>query len=177
MINPTLVKPCMRYLQSYLNACWEFKDKKVRWYNLDDPSRFYEWKDTIFEEYERRSLGVGLPEGYVPSSTFWLVENDEFIGTGNLRHWLTPPLEKYGGHIGYAIRPSKWGHRYGTLILRLLLEEARSLQIKRVLLTCDEENTMSAKVMINNGGTYCNTVEVEINGIVRRMARYWIELI
>jgi predicted acetyltransferase len=39
------------------------------------------------------SRGVGIPEGFVAHSTFWLVRNGtEVVGVSSLRHSLTPML-------------------------------------------------------------------------------------
>src|ERR1700741_2474294 len=52
--------------------------------------------------------GIGLPENFVPNSTFWLVdENNNILGTTDIRHRLTESLYIEGGHIGYGIRPSE----------------------------------------------------------------------
>ena len=49
---------------------------------------------------EDHSRGIGLPEGFVPNSTFWLVDGDEVVGVSNLRHALTPKLRR--GSIVFA---------------------------------------------------------------------------
>ena len=51
--------------------------------------------------------GEGIPEGFVPHSTYWLVrDGSEVIGVSNLRHRLTKALRFEGGHIGYGVRPT-----------------------------------------------------------------------
>ena len=67
----------------------------------------------------------GLPEGHVPSSTFWLLDDaDEIVAVSNLRHSLTAFLSSYGGHIGYGVRPSARRRGHATDILRRTLIEA-----------------------------------------------------
>ena len=118
--------------------------------------------------------GEGLPVGYVPCSTYWLVRNGQTIlGTSNLRHQLTPMLLEEGGHIGYSIRPSERRKGYGTLILRLTLERARQLGITRALVTCDHGNIASAGVIRNNGGVFQDEVPLARGKIKHR---YWIDL-
>ncbi|MFN0117271.1 MAG: GNAT family N-acetyltransferase [Elusimicrobiota bacterium] len=47
--------------------------------------------------------GVGLQDGWVAHSTFWLIdENKEIMAISNVRHALTDYLLKLGGHIGYG---------------------------------------------------------------------------
>jgi predicted acetyltransferase len=96
--------------------------------------------------------GRGLPEGYVPASTYWLVCGGRVIGTCNLRHRLTEALRDFGGHIGYSVRPSERRKGYGTRMLKLALEEARLLGVRRALVTCAADNIASARVIENNGG-------------------------
>jgi len=175
MKNTKLVIPSAEYLQSYLEACREFQRIDNNSYRVHDPDTFEKWRNTIFEEYEKARRGIDLQEGYVPASVFWLVGDGEFIGTGSIRHALTPALEKFGGHIGYAVRPSKQNRGYGTRQLEFLLKEASKLGIGRALVTCDDDNVGSYRVMEKNGGIYQDTVESIINGTPRCIRRYWID--
>ena len=57
-------------------------------------------------------------------------------------------LLKYGGHIGYAINPKYWKMGYGKELLKLGLEKARELiEEKNILLTCDNDNIGSYKII------------------------------
>ncbi len=69
--------------------------------------------------------GEGIPDGFVPHSTYWLVRDGvRVIGVSNLRHELTDSLRRDGGHIGYGIRPSERGKGAATELLRLTLQRA-----------------------------------------------------
>jgi predicted acetyltransferase len=122
----------------------------------------------------RYAAGVNLPEGHVPSSTFFLVHQGKIVGHSALRHQLTPALEHEGGHIGYDIRPSARRRGYGTLILALTLKRARNLGLARALLTCDTDNTASARIIERNGGALAARVVSERSG--KLISQYWIEL-
>jgi len=91
-----------------------------------------------------------------------------------LRHQLTPALEHEGGHIGYDIRPSARRRGFGTLILALTLERARILGLARALLTCDTDNTASARIIERNGGALAARVVSNRTG--KLISQYWIEL-
>ncbi len=129
--------------------------------------------DEYLERVRKDALGEDLPEGFVPSTTYWLMEDGEYIGHVNIRHRLTPALERLGAHIGYAIRPSWRGKGYGTQMLRMALEKARSLGVERVLITCDKDNIASRKVIEKNGGVFRDEIEVE--GRSTPTLRFWIE--
>ena len=118
------------------------------------------------------SRGENLPEGYVPQTTFWLIDEEEFIGRVSIRHSLTPHLLREGGHIGYDIRPSKRQMGYGKKMLALALPKAKELGIKKALVTCDETNIGSRKIIEANGGVLENSVEMG-EGKPRKL-RFWI---
>jgi predicted acetyltransferase len=110
----------------------------------------------------------------VASTELWLVEGETFIGRVSLRHTLTAGLLQRGGHIGYYVRPSERHRGYGKAILTLVLQEARQMGIKKVLITCDETNIASKKIIEANGGVLEN-VAVLRKGNPATL-RYWIPL-
>ena len=116
--------------------------------------------------------GIGIPPGFVPHSTFWLMEGGEVVGVSNLRHRLTDALRIEGGHIGYGIRPTARGRGLGREILRLTLVEARRRGIDRVLLTCAKANAASAAVIAANGGRLDSEEFIASRGEV--VQRWWI---
>ncbi len=133
-----------------------------------------------FNSFVRRlreeSRGRGLQSGWVPNTTYWMIGPDASIilGVSNLRHWLTPALEKEGGHIGYMITPSQRRKGYGTQQLALCLEKACAMGLDHVLVTCDTDNIGSARIIEKNGGVLENEVISDISG--KPVSRYWIEL-
>lgn len=133
---------------------------------------------TDFEGFLQRlsdmERGINIPLYLVPASSFWLIDNSEYIGSLNLRHELDYHLLYIGGHIGYDIRPSKRRKGYGKEILRLGLEKARERGLCRVLITCDETNIGSKKIIEANGGVFENAVTQE--GSPVKKLRYWIDI-
>ena len=127
-----------------------------------------------FEKYLKEINSTIVSEGHVPDSTFFLYDEarDIFVGACNIRHYLNESLLKTGGHIGDGIRPSERGKGYGTMIIKLALEECKKLGIDKVLMTCDKDNIGSKKAIIKNGGILENEV-LEDGNIVQR---YWITL-
>lgn len=120
-----------------------------------------------FEDAER---GIGLPDGWVPCTTYWIVDDiapGRVLGSVALRHHIeTDFLREYGGHIGFGVRPSARGAGVASAALRATLPHARALDLTRVLLTCDEDNVASRSTIESCGGAF------------ERMAgdrrRYWI---
>ena len=118
------------------------------------------------------SDGRNLPVGWVPQTTFWLVRDAQrILGCSRLRHRLTSFLAEHGGHIGYDVRPSERRKGYGTRLLQLTLAEARSVGLTKVLITADETNVPSWRIIERNGG------QCEPRGVRREadaVRRYWI---
>jgi predicted acetyltransferase len=69
-----------------------------------------------------------------------------------LRPILSEALLKNGGNIGYAIAPFARGKGYGKEQLRLVLQEAKKLGLKKVLITANNGNKASIGVALANGG-------------------------
>lgn len=118
--------------------------------------------------------GIGLPAGWVPWSEYWLVRGRRILATCGLCHRLTDALRDFGGHVGYATRPSERGKGYATLMLKLLLEKARQMGLDRVLITCGRKNVASARVIRKNGGVLDSESYSTQAGRITQ--RYWIEL-
>jgi predicted acetyltransferase len=118
--------------------------------------------------------GRNLPPDKVPQSTYWLVNaGNQVVGIVRVQHRLNERLLRFGGHIGYYIRPSERGKGYGKLALRLALERSRRLGISRALLTVNPANTFSRRVVLSNGGVEDGQGVDSVLGEV--VDRFWIE--
>ena len=168
-----LVKPGRTLKAQYLAMARDFSEagETAHSRHLVEDDGF----DAFVDELERQARGENLQPDHVPQTTYWLLRSDgAILGTGRIRHYLTPSLEAWGGHIGYDIRPTERRKGYGTLILSLLLREARDLALRRALLTCDDENVGSARVIERNGGVLADRVPTLDTDRLGR--RYWIEV-
>jgi predicted acetyltransferase len=108
-----------------------------------------------FAEYIRRlgcwSKGQELPEKFVPNTFLVGVVGNTIIGRVSIRHELNEFLLQYGGHVGYGVVSSQRNRGYATQMLRLTLPIAAQLGIARILVTCDEDNLASRRVIEKNG--------------------------
>jgi len=169
MTEAFLTRPHTRYKLSFIAAAREFI-KEGTWHG---------WKPSIlqheFESYVDNTLLMATdpPPGLVPQTDYWLiVDGETYAGRVSIRHHLIPGLERYGGHIGYEVRPTQRLRGYGTLMCRLGIVEARRLGIQRILITCDDDNIGSQKIIEANGGVLTDKVD---NGRYVLTRRYWIE--
>ena len=128
---------------------------------------------SLVQKLRDQSAGIGIPEGFVSSTTYWLVDDSEIVGVSNLRHELTEALMLHGGHIGYGVRPSAQGRGYGKELLKKTLAEALKLGIERAVITCDKDNIASSRVIVANGGVLDS--EYPLKGHKGIIQRYFIE--
>src|SRR5262249_6510836 len=63
-------------------------------------------------------------------------------------------LQEYGGHIGYVVRPSARRQGHATAMLRAALPMTYDLGIDPVLVTCDDTNLGSRRVLEAAGGLF-----------------------
>jgi predicted acetyltransferase len=139
--------------------------------------RLFADPDRVVELAKQFEEGNFLPEGYVKQTTFWLVEDGRFLGEIGVRHALTPALLQYGGNIGYEVRYSEWGKGYGTKMLSLALAYCKEvLKLDKVLITCDDDNYASARVIEKNGGVLENKVINHLERGTVTTRRYFITL-
>ena len=112
-----------------------------------------------------------MPEGRVHCSYFWITDGEgadrEVVGFLALRHELNEWLLNEGGHIGYAVRPSRRREGHAGRALALGVRAAADLGIDRVLVTCDVDNDGSRRTIERGGGEYEDTRNGKL--------RYWID--
>lgn len=139
----------------------------IKEYCLDNPKakplgcttelNYEEWIKKISNE----SLGINLLVGRVPSTVYFLMNDNKILGHISIRHNInTEFLSKIGGHIGYGIRPSERKKGYATIMLNLALEKCKELGLEEVEITCKEENVASAKTIENNCGKLIEKVYI-----------------
>ncbi|MEU7866444.1 GNAT family N-acetyltransferase [Dactylosporangium sp. NPDC049140] len=110
---------------------------------------------------------------HVHSTYRWIMEGTTCLGAIELRHAIDHPLlREAGGHIGYNVRPGHRGRGIATWALGETLQQARSMGMDRVLLTCSPENTASARIIEKAGGVLEDVRETSIGP----KRRYWITL-
>ena len=101
----------------------------------------------------------------------WIVEDERVLGGIALRHGDSDYV-RWAGHIGYGIRPTARRRGLATWAIGLMLEEARALGLKRLLVVCAVDNVASVKTIERCGGIFEGVRDTRF-GPARR---YWINL-
>lgn len=170
-----LVRPDIQYKNSYLAALQEYHAEGHRLYN--DIHR-------VSSDFPAFITALRAERGYphqhfqdwvepVPETILWLVKDDEYIGTADIRHRLNWHLEKWGGNIHFVIRPTMRGKGFGKKILTKVKPFANYIGIEKALITVAPDNAPAIAVIEFCGGVFANELH-ETNQFPARR-RYWLD--
>lgn len=178
---PQLVPPALAYAPSFTEAMREgYSRDTLRPETAESIDQVAGDPAAFVESQLSPPTTVTLPDGSqgaaVPYTVLWYVEGDRFLGSLHIRHHLNENLEKVGGHVGYAVRPSARGQGHASAILAAGLDYIRAhLPLQRVLLTVNSQNTASIRVIEKNGGVHTASIaHIWLPG--ETALHYWIEL-
>ncbi len=181
---PELVPPHPRFRESFVAAVDEIQaagepdsvaglwlipgiagveEETVTRAEIADPAGFARFVDRLLAMADPT---VPVPDGIVHATHLWWTEGSTYLGRLSIRHTLTGWLRDFGGHIGYVVRPSARGHGHASAMLRASLPWARELGLENVLVTCDDTNVASRKVIEAAGGVFDDQREQKL--------RYWV---
>jgi predicted acetyltransferase len=100
--------------------------------------------------------------GWVPEYHFTVVgqASGEPVGLLRLRVGTNESIERYAGHVGYAIAASHRGNRYAAHAVEAVLPLASRLSAGPLWITCDPDNLASRRTCEIVGATYVETVRI-----------------
>ncbi len=175
MTASKLVRPAADYKESFLEALQEYHEEGRYLYNKLSVLR------SEFDEFVKE---LRAERGYphqpyqewvdpVPETVTWLVKDNEYLGTVDIRHRLNWHLEKWGGHIHFIIRPSRRGMGFGRKILLKAMPIANYLGVETALLTVDPENEAAIRIIESCGGEFHDELPCTDQFPARK--RYWLD--
>ena len=168
-----LVKPDL----SYADEIIKYKEESLAESPIINSSISLEKFSSVkgwLKELKMKSSEDTVPKGLVPSTTYLAIrEIDNYIvGMVDIRHYLNEFLTQVGGNIGYDVRKSERNKGYAKQMLKFTLEKCKDLKIKKVLITCDEDNIASEKVILS-----ANAKLEDIRNVDgENKKRFWIDL-
>lgn len=170
-----LEEPTIKRKQEVIELIKEFKD-----YNSEVAgSSFLDKKINNYENWLEflEEIKNNNNENLCPGIQYFLIRKNDnrIVGLINIRYNLNDWMMKYGGHIGYSIRPTERNKGYSKINLYLALEKCQKLGLKEILITANDDNIASYKTIETFGGELKNKFKnKETNNIPIR--RYFINV-
>ena len=129
-----------------MDFCREFLDRGERisgGVGLESAESYEQWlrKETV-PHYGRVKEAVFLAED----------ETGRLVGISDIRLQSNDFIRNFAGQVGYSVRPSCRGRGYATDILALILQKARKLGFTELLITCNQPNLASARMIEKKRG-------------------------
>ena len=170
-----LVRPTPEHKESAEDFRQEFYDcgeKIINGSALLDRLEYGNW----IEHIRKNSNPETVTKDWVVFDTFFVVRKSDgrIVGIIDIRHNTDNEfLSKYGGHIGYSVRPSERRKGYATQMLQKALGYAKSIGLTEVMLGCYSDNLGSIRTIEKCGGVLTETKPF-LDG--KPMNVYWIML-
>lgn len=170
-----LVKPNLKHKIASEEMKKEFfnnNEKIINGSSLLDQMEYIEWLEHLKNNCDPNKTS----KDWVTSSTFLAIRetDNHIVGIVDIRHNINVEfLSKYGGHIGYAIRPSERKKGYATAMLKLALKYSKTIGLSKVMLGCFSNNIPSKRTIEKCGGILTET-KPYVDGSL--MDVYWITL-
>ena len=114
---------------------------------IDDFDSFYKFIKSL-ENKEN------LPNGYVISYNYLIMENYEIVGVLSIRFDTNDLILNKAGHIGYGIIKRKRRKGYATKAMLFAMEELKKENFKDCIVTTHKNNIASQKTIIKCGGIF-----------------------
>ncbi len=148
-----LVKPTKEYEKKAIEYIQEFYEYNSKINGVGGLDRYLNDYDGWLYKLENDRNRIPNEEK-VPTETYFLIRSvdNKIIGMINIRLSLNERLRKFGGNIGYSIRPTERRKGYNKINLYLALVVCKKHGIKEVLMDCDKDNLGSAKTIQALGG-------------------------
>ncbi|HRJ06391.1 MAG TPA: GNAT family N-acetyltransferase [Candidatus Saccharibacteria bacterium] len=134
--------------------------------HLEDFTEYDVWLEKVHKD-----LHGSLEPGRVRATQYLPYDGDTLVGMIQLRHSLNEYLENFGGHIGYCVHPNERRKGYASAMLKACKQKAAELGIKRILITCDDDNAASEGVICKAGGKFEDTRTQPDN---KPTKRFWL---
>ena len=165
--------------EGYLDQVWAYRQECCEADSSMDgcgPLRRAESPEQWLADVTSYTDPATVPEGKVQATQFLAVRESDgkLVGMIQVRHYFNDYLEKFGGHIGYSVRPVERRKGFGKEQLRLALSYCKELGLDKVLITCFNTNEASRRTILANGGVYECTVHEPDEKM--DLERYWIPL-
>ena len=160
----------------YLNEFVEYKSNINGTGSLDKLLEGYTFEEALENCLNMENEDYARKKGKCPGKTFLLIRESDnrIVGTINIRWNLNEAMLRFGGHIGYGIRPTERRKGYNKINLYLGMLEAKKVGLENVMLDCDVNNLGSDRTLKALGGKLERTEIDPVDGVLTNV--YWFNV-
>ena len=160
----------------YINEFVEYKSNINGTGALDKILEGYTFEQALDRCLNMEDREYAEKVGRCPGKTFLLirVSDNKIVGTINIRWNLNDKMLRFGGHIGYGIRPTERRKGYNKINLYLGMIEAKKVGLEKVMLDCDVNNLGSDRTLKALGGKLERTEIDPSDGVLTNV--YWFNV-
>lgn len=127
--------------------------------------------DAWLHKVVQHADGEGLPDGWVPCQTWFLLTDDgEIVGAARLREGETEVIQDKIGHIGFEVLPAWRGHGYGRVLLQYVQAMAAAPACGNWVLVCDATNLAAVRTIEACGGQRMDDMPQPDGSVLRRFS-------
>lgn len=169
-----LIRPTAEFKDSFLAALLEYQSEGFYGHmNIAElNSNFEAFIDQLRDERQYPQHHFQDWVEPVPETVLWMVKDNEYYGSVNIRHRLNWHLEKWGGHMKFIIRPTQRGKGFGKKILQKAVPFVNYLGVDRALLTVSPDNAAAIRIIEFCGGVFED--ELPCTEQFPAKKRYWL---
>lgn len=169
-----MVKPSLQYKDAILAFRQAFNERHSAMHGSNELNAFTDGGFVGWINYINAPKGTQWFEyPKVSDGTYIALLDDKVVGIMHLRFELTEILLERGGHLGYSTHPDFQGLGIASEMLNFAKALFKEKGLDKILITCDDANIASKKVIMNNGGVLQNKIVVNDKSI----CRYWVSLV
>ena len=124
----------------------------------------------VVEDYGKGKLFDYDVNNFERSDFYFIFNDDELIGMGELRHNLKENGEKSIGHINCGVRPNSRRKGYATRAIECLIEKLKEDNVREVVVCCYADNEVASKFLKKLNFEFSNRDFSSVNG--KQVLRY-----
>lgn len=166
-----LVKPLLEHENKYKEMISEWKEYGgpfvpcIVEYNCSNPvdELYYDAVLKVVDDYSKGKV-FDYDLDYFESSDFYFIfDDDNLIGMGEIRHNLKPLGKKTIGHLACGIRPSKRKQGYALKATEVMLKKLQEDKIQEAVICHYSDNNISPKIIKKLNFEYRNSLISEVS--------------
>lgn len=160
-----LVKPLVEHKEKYIEMIKEWREYGGPYvpciidYDCNNTDEIdYESDLKFIYDYSNGNVNDDDIDYFESSDFYFIFDDEELVGMGEIRHNLKPLGVNTLGHIACGIRPSKRKNGYAYDATKSMIDKLKEDDIEEIVLCHYSENNISPKIISKLNFQYRNSI-------------------